>query len=77
MASQGDQAGNTGVSAARTFRIDTTAPAVTITSLGTCATEKLRKAGRLKCTAVVKTTDAAGQTSTVRVNYTFKAKKKK
>ena len=32
VASQGDQAGNTGTSAARTFRIDTTAPAVTITS---------------------------------------------
>ena len=32
VATQGDQAGNTGTSAARTFRIDTTAPAVTITS---------------------------------------------
>jgi hypothetical protein len=45
--------------------------------LGTSATKKLRKAGKLKCTAVVKTTDAAGQTSTVQVNYTFKAKKKR
>jgi PKD repeat protein len=44
--------------------------------LGTSATKKLRKAAKLKCTAVVKTTDAAGQTSTVQVNYTFKAKRK-
>ena len=32
--------------------------------------------GKLKCTVVVKTTDAAGQTTTVKVNYTFKKKTK-
>ncbi|MET0685559.1 MAG: Ig-like domain-containing protein, partial [Solirubrobacteraceae bacterium] len=45
--------------------------------LGKSATKKLRKAGKLKCTAVVKTTDAAGQTTTVEVDYTFKKRKKK
>jgi len=44
--------------------------------LGKSATKKLKKAGKLKCTAVVKTTDAAGQTTTVEVDYTFKKKKK-
>ena len=39
------------------------------------ATNKLKKAAKLKCTAVVKTTDAAGQTTTVKLNYTLKKKK--
>ena len=43
--------------------------------LSKSATQKLKKAGKLKCTSVVKTTDAAGQTTTVKLNYTLKMKK--
>jgi len=42
--------------------------------LSKSATKKLKKKGKLKCTVVIKTTDAAGQTSTVKRSYTLKKK---
>ncbi|MDQ1679632.1 MAG: large repetitive protein, partial [Frankiaceae bacterium] len=41
------------------------------------ATAQLKKKGKLKITAVIKTVDAAGHTTTIRRNYTLKVTKKR
>ena len=60
---------------ARKFTVREGANVPLVVKLSGSATKTLKHAGKLKCTTVIRTTDAAGQTTTVKRNYTFKKKR--